>query len=506
MHWLEGLTMKFPIGASKRKALVTIRTSKDDDTVTLVHANGNEEQQAYSRVVAELFDDIKSECTQKLIWPKNKVASNGIRDDTQKSTRKRKTNTSRARKSMKGKKNDTTRGPRATLMDVCLPEHFAPDPWMSDVSDDDDDTDQDNNIATITPQRKEMSNSIRNQLWRALNSSESHFGADLLFQMTHFHNQLPNDELCQDLIDLLWKGPLHQKMQFPDCVRIELATKYLDLMKATNGMAAKLAARLPADFLPVFLEQVETPATIYCVAGDEGRFTSAALKRVAQTLNIKNSGASLLSYLLERQMKGYARFQKQSKTTKADLEDFKATLESRALIREVLNSGNTGNTLKSAVKATFSILVHYGHYLSNDFCFPLEECPTVASTEANEKIPPLATALDRAFAAAEVKNLLKTMGRICSYLAWLHCIGEGKQSLYETKYVVRDAADFVISNARFDPSVFLSDVKGMKTASKRLEFHFADMKLQFALSLDKRISGDLGKLVAQLFSLPTQYF
>ena len=506
MHWLEGLTMKFPIGASKRKALVTTHTSKDDDIVTLVHTNGIEEHQTYSRVVAELFDDIKSECTRKLIWPLNKVASSGIRDDTAKNTRKSKTNKSRARKNMKGK-IETTKGTESSLIEVCLPEHFTPDPWMSDVSYDEDDADDpDNNVATTTPQREEMSNSIRNQLWRALNSSESHFGADLLFQMTHFHNQLPNDELCQDLIELLWKGPLHQKVRFPDCVRMELATKYLDLMKTTNGMAAKLAARLPADFVPAFLEQIETPATIYCVTGDEGRFTSAALKRVGQTLNVKNSSASLFSFLLQRQMKGYTRFQKQTKTTKVELEDFKATLESRALTREILNSGNSGNTLKSAIKATFSILVHYGHYLSNDSCFPLEECRPVASAEASEKIPPPATALDRAFVAAEVNNLLKTMGHICSYLAWLHCIDEGKQSLYETKYMVRDAVDFVISYARFDPSVFLSDVKGMKTASKRLEFHYADMKLQFALSLDKRISGDLGKLVAKLFSLPTHYF
>ena len=205
-------------------------------------------------------------------------------------------------------------------------------------------------------------------------------------------------------------------------------------------------------------------------------------------------------------MKGYTRFGKHARKdldTKTEMEDFKNSLESRALTRDIFGSLGTANGLKSAVKATFSLLVHYGHYLSNDFCFPAGKSAPAAS--AADAIPPPATTLDRAFVATEIKNLLKSMGRICCYLAWLHSVEQGT-SVYETSYLIRDAVEGVISYSRFDPSIFLSDVKGIKSTSTRLKLHWSDMKLHFALSLDKRISGNLGKLVAELLFVPTKYF
>lgn len=495
MQWLDGISFKFPVGAaSKRKTQVTIRVSEGNDAVLgLEHATGTVEDKRYSHVVNELFANVRSQCTRR-VWPSIKTSETN-NHPTKKNAAKKNT----ANRSKRGARGDTM------TTTACRPEDFMPDVWMSDISEDEDEDDE----LALNP-RNEVSNSVRTAFWNGLNSSEGHFGSDLLFKMANFHDKHPNDELCRNFIDLLWQGPRHNKQQFPDCIRMELAANYLDLMKTTKGMAAKLSSNLPPTFVTDFLEQMATPATIYCVEEDESRVTSAALKRVGQTLSVKNSGASLLCYLLQHQMKGYTRFGKDASAeghSNEEIEAFKRTLQGRALIRDIIGAKDgAANALKCAVKATFSLLVHYGHYLSGAFCFPA--APENEVESELDKIPPHATLLDQAFVAGELRNLLKTMGRICSYLAWLHSIDQEERNLYKTRYLVRDAVDSLLSSkSLFNPTMFLSsDVKGMKSEAKLLNFHWIDMRIQFTSSLDKRISGNLGRLVAELSDCPTTYY
>jgi hypothetical protein len=149
------------------------------------------------------------------------------------------------------------------------------------------------------------------------------------------------------------------------------------------------------------------------------------------------------------------------------------------------------------------VLIHYGHYLSNDFQFP---DPPVRNDAVDDCLTPAhATAADRAFVAAETRKLLETMGGIVSYIVWLWSITEGR-SIYASKYEISKAVNSQLEDTKFDPSIFLTGSNSRKDKEKRVARHWVDMKLQFALSLDKRISGLLGQEVADEFRVVTKYF
>lgn len=489
-HWIDGLSVQFPIGSSNRKALCTIKVLPEEDSLELVHSNGKVEKQSYNRVVHEIFAELKRQnCTKTYVWP-NLICKEGKYSMAVDQPQKAK------KLSNKSKNSSRANGPVNDDHIQCSPKDFASDPWASDESDDEDRDEK-------TPPLKDMSNSVRNSFWKALNSSESHFGADLLFKLTNGHKKVPNDELCRDLISLLWKGPLHRNNQFPDCVRTELANNYFELVR-TKGMGPRFAQALPGSFTKQFLEQVEMPAVLYCVDGDESRVTSAALKRVGQTLNVKNSGASMFCYLLQSQLKGgYHRFGKNADPTrrksklnlKREMDEFTKQLRSRDLTRDILDTLGSTQALKLAVRASFSVLIHYGHYLSNDFVFPPA---STVQTGCIDPIPPHATPNDRAYVATEVRRLLESMGQIVAYLAWIYSIEQG-EGIYESRFLIRDGVDGLLASSTFNPSVFLSS---KSNASQ----HWMDMKLRFALTLDKRISGLLGKHTADLFKLTVKYF
>jgi hypothetical protein len=497
-HWMDGMKVTMPIGRSRKKAEVIIKVIPDEnnENVELEHASGCTEKQSYANVVLEIFAEVKRAAKKskmfrpfpsghiKLFSSADRPVS--VQEDAP-ATRKR-----AITKRIPAGSNKMT----SSHTDVVLPcssDDFVTDPWLSDLDDDE--------VTLI--QGKEMSNSIRSSFWKALNSSEASYGYELLLKMTSFHNKIPNDELCRDLIELLWKGPLHKKVRFPDCVRLEMLNNYLKLLKS-KGVGSKLTKVLLPTFAQEVLEQVENPAAVYCVEGDESRLTEAALLRVGQTLNVKNSGASLLCYLLQLQLQGYQRFGANGEhdcNLKKEMEVFKERLLGRDLTSDILKYGGA-KALKLTVRATFSILIHYGHYLSSDFEFP--RCKAVDPT-SEDRIPPHASSGEQAFVAAETRCLVKHMGQLCSYMAWIYCIDQGV-SLYETRYVIRDVVEGMLSSSSFDPSIFLKDTKGIRDHDKRLLRHWNDMKLQFALSLDKRISGHLGKHTASLFNCATHYF
>ena len=493
-HWLDGLKVFIPVGPSKRKTEMTIKILLDEDgKIGLVHSDGRMvERRYYKDVVRELFGAFKGQAQTILKWPTR------ILPDPKETTREvapiEKTVVNKRRKKAPIKKN-------AVSGECCQAEDFEVDPWLVEplVEDEQEpEKEEDNPVAM-----KEMTNSLRNSCWKILNSAEGSYGAELLFKITEFHNKMPNDELCQDLIQLLWKGPTHAKgrVHFPDCVRMELANKYLLLLRSKQGMGTKLAKALPQGFWTECLDTIMQPASVYCVEDDESRTTSAALTRVGQTLNVKNSGANLFCYLLQHQLRGYSQLKNDS-VSKQQLAGFKSLLKSRALPSNILSSKDgISNGLKRAVRAAFSVLIHYGHYLSNDFCFP---DPPAKNDADGSLTPPHATVADRSFVATEVRKLVETMGRIVSYMSWLWAVEE-EQSIYDAKYLISGTVINQLEDSKFYPSVFLTGVSP-KEKEKQMNRHWADMKLQFALSLDKRISGLLGQKVADEFRVVTKYF
>ncbi|CAB9517558.1 expressed unknown protein [Seminavis robusta] len=513
-QWMEGLELKIAGGRSNRKTNHTIKVIPDNETmVELKHvATGSISRQSYQQVAQEIFAEVKQTAKKARngfhAWPSHMVleptrttrkqtAAQEPETAETKSVPKRSTRKRAPKKQVVATSDtepSTSRGPALPLS----PNDFFLDPWLSD---EEDDGNEDEDEAEALVQCRDMSNSIRYSFWRALNSSEASFGSELLFKMTNFHNKIPNDDMCRDMVDLLSKGPLFKKTRFPDCVRLEMLNRHLELLLKTKHqqMGPRLAKVLDAAFTHEVLEQIENPAVIYCVEGDESRVTSAALLRVGPTLSVKTSSASLLCHLLEHQLQGYRRFgptanSADEKTLRADMQRFKEELLEKDLTRDILKSGGA-QVLKLAVRAAFSVLIYYGHYLSSDLAFP--SAPAVDSSSL-DRIPPHARSNDQTFVATETGRLVKCMGRLCSYMAWIYCIDLGV-SLYEARFVIRDTVEGLLSSAKFDPLVFLKDSKGGKDDAKRLRRHWNDMKLKFALSLDKRISGRLGEHTSKLF-------
>lgn len=502
-HWMDDLTMTFPLGTSKRRAEVTIKLLPDEENmVGLEHSNGTIEKQNYDRVAGELFEQVKGRCTKVLEWPKDL----GEKSPQPKEPRSKRQRTEKEAE-QKATKPATSRKRVETTLKP-MPHHFEQDPWMSDFSDEEDESDEEEveeeegHPSEKKPSEKNtMSNSVRSTFWKALNSREPHIGAELLHMTTSYDGKLPNSQLCVDLVTLLWKGPVYQNVQFPDLVRMEYVNSYLDLLKTKRGMTIKLAKALPPKFVKDFLQQVETPASIYCVEGDETRFSSATVLRVGQTLNVKNSGASLFCYLLQQQLKGYKNMiAEDGHRSRKDMEEFNKLLGGRELTGRIIEAG-CAQTLKDAVRAAFSILFHYGHYLTCAFPEPPQN--TGASAES---VPPHATSDDREFVGTEVRRLVRYMGRIICYVSWVYSIDQGKD-LYDAKYLIRDTVDAFCQSSSFDPCIFVAaGVKGPTKQRKILQNHLARIKQYFALSLDKRIAGMLGQEIAIELNVPLDQF
>lgn len=500
-HWLDGLEMQVPNGKSKRKSTVTLKVREGGDIVSMLHTDGSIETKGYSSVVRVLFDRVK-ENARTLVW--SCVAKAGTIRSVNDSSKAKKSSKRKATYERPANKKKTPIIGTG-LVEACEPEDFIVDPWLSDSASDEEEREGLGEALLV----KEMTNSLRNTCWKALNSAEGPYGADLLFIITNFHNKMPNDELCRDLISLLWKGSTHAngRIHFPDCVRMELAKNYFDLVKTKSEMGEKLAGALPDGFLSQSLDIIMEPASHYCVGGDESRTTSAALQRIGQTLNLKNCGANLLCYLLQSQLKGYEFFKASADPSRHKVEEFQNLLKSRPLVGEILRS-NEGvkGALKRTVRASFSVFIHYGHYLSNDFVFPdssIENCVDDPSI-----MPAHATPADRSFVAAETRQLVKTMGKIVGYMAWLWSIDEGQSIYGATDTIVTTVIGQLRGDFKFDPLIFLSKFpsRNKKEDEKRVNRHWADMKFQFAASLDKRIAGKLGKKVATDFRVTTKYF
>lgn len=333
------------------------------------------------------------------------------------------------------------------------------------------------------------------RIWmKALRSSDQpHYGADLLITMVNCHNTLPGVETCRDLIDLLVQGPQYgfaSKVPYPGCVRLETAHELFDVLKTISPMRKVFDDAQPWSYWSEAIEMVTNPSTIYCVESDTERTTSAALFRVGHSLNVKHSGMLVLEYLLENIVSPH--LDKENQKSKSEVE---SSLRTSNVVSSLLSSGgSTEGALIQAARATISIWIHYGHYLSTEFNFPRYH-----SEEEDSNMKPAEATIDEIeFVSSETKRLTDIMGKILSYIAWLYTIEHKEKSLRDCAPIIGSVLLEEIHSTVFDPSKFLDIGDGFA-----IEGHWNDIKLKFALSLDKHV---LGKAVAEVVKCDMKWF
>ena len=346
-----------------------------------------------------------------------------------------------------------------------------------DESDFDSDTDSDEiheigDASRIT----ELDFSSCNVYGNALNSADTHLGAQLLTFAASFHNQVPNEQLSCALMDLMTYGPKSQGVTFPDSRRMDLAADYLWLLLSKPGYPDKLTGFLKASYWEDCLDQMTSP--VYAADGDAIRTSSFAIQRLGQSLHVKVSCAHLFLQLLSRQLKSY------TGKNKAEVDIGK--LCSLPIVKDLLaHRRGAKEPLEKALKSYTQLWIHYGHFILCDFPDFESEEHKPSNTQVN-------------FVREQATRLLELMGKTCSYLAWLYGVA-AHEDANGLAHMMSNVVSREIGETTFDPTPFL------KADGFSPEDHWQRVKLQFLLNLDKRSVPQVRPALAGLFDVAKKY-
>jgi hypothetical protein len=331
----------------------------------------------------------------------------------------------------------------------------------------------DSPITDVANRISELSFSASNTFGKALNSSDTHLGAELLTFAATFSQQVPNEELCKILMKLMMFGPNSGGTWFPDCQRMELATNYMSLLLSKPGFADKLSRVAKPSFWEECLDQMTAP--IYCVAGDEHRLSAAAIERTGQSLHVKVCCAELFLDLISRELKSFVR-----KRDDPDAE----SLCSKPIVKHILDHPRRAKeALEKSLKACTELWSMYGHFILCD-------------------LPDLEAAMDAKdgpsdvsvhFVRSQACRLVKVMGKLCSYFAWLYGVDASENAL-SLAFLINSHAPQKLEETTFDPAPFPDAADYLK-----------EVRLSFLLNLDKRCVPQLRPMLAERLGVATKY-
>jgi hypothetical protein len=335
----------------------------------------------------------------------------------------------------------------------------------------------DSPITELTDRLPELSHSASHVFGCALNSSDTHLGAELLTFATTFSKQVPNESLCNVLLELIMFGPNSGGTLFPDCHRMELATNYMSLLLSKSGFADQLSRVAKASFWRECLDQMTAP--IYCVAGDEDRISAAAIERTGQSLHVKVCCAELFLDLLSRDLKGFVR-QHHRQHHEPDTE----SLCSKPIIKHILPH-HAKEALERSLIACTQLWSMYGHFILCDL-------PDLDTAMGAKNGP---SALSVHFVRSQASRLVKVMGKLCSYFAWLYGVHARENTRSLAILIDRDRyVPQKLEETKFDPAPFL-DVTD----------YSQEVRLTFLLNLDKRCVPTLRPMLANMLGVATKY-
>jgi hypothetical protein len=338
----------------------------------------------------------------------------------------------------------------------------------------------DSPITDLTNRITELSFSASNIFGGALNSSDTHLGAELLTFTATLSQQVPDDRLCKVLLDLIMFGPKSEGIRFPDCHRMELATNYVSLLLSKPGFAAKLSRVAEPSFWKECLDQMTSP--IYTVDGDEHRITAAAIGRTGQSLQVKTCCAELFLALLSRELKGFVRKQHD---TDIDTDTVTTFLGPKSIVKHILEHPRRAReALEKSLKACTQIWSMYGHFILCDL--PDLE----AAMEADDGPSDVSVA----FVRSQASRLVEVMGKLCSYLAWLYGFDASEKVLSLAYLINNGNMPQELEETTFDPAPFSDAADYSK-----------EVRLSFLLNLDETCVPKLKPVLAEMLGFAPKY-
>jgi hypothetical protein len=338
-------------------------------------------------------------------------------------------------------------------------------------------------ITDLTNHMPELTFSVSNTFEGALNSSDTHLGAELLTFAATFSQRVPNERLCKVLLELLMFGPNSGGTHFPDCQRMELATNYMSLLLSKPGFADKLSRVVKPSFWEECLDQMTSP--IYTVDGDEHRISAAAIGRIGQSLHVKACCAELFLELLSRELKGFVRkLHDPDPNTDTDTDTDTGSLYSKPIVKHILDHPRRAKeALEKAFKACTQIWSMYGHFILCDLpdleaAMEADDGPSVVSVH---------------FVRSQASRLVQVMGKLCSYLAWLYGF-DAHENAISLAYLVNGNLPQELEETTFDPAPFSDAADYSK-----------EVRLSFLLNLDERCAPELTPVLAEMLGVVTKY-
>ncbi|GAX27273.1 hypothetical protein FisN_13Lh161 [Fistulifera solaris] len=210
----------------------------------------------------------------------------------------------------------------------------------------------------------EMGESESDVYLSSLDSSESFVGKRFLTVTCMFHKRVPSAHHCKRLVDLLTYGPgTTSRTFFPDHNRMENAMKTFRMLVIQLGLADHIVSGLASDYLIKVMDQ--SSALYYTIAGDESRYTPAALQRLGLSFHARACGLEALEILLKHQLRGCL-----GVASPRDVQ-----YQRRPLVLQVMNYSPLGpkGVMKEMAKNYVRFWTQYGHFIDGNFCVPSDE-------------------------------------------------------------------------------------------------------------------------------------
>ena len=328
-------------------------------------------------------------------------------------------------------------------------------------------------VSESTTEMKELAPALSKAIEKCLHSCDTHLGGELLSFMAIQHNRDPSWEICQSLVKLLLRGPLSGNTAFPDCQRMERAEECIRLCLARN---AKLHERFLDVAGPSFWSDcIESiVAKHYVVEGDEDRMTTYAIDRVAQSVHVKACCAGFFLRMLEYQLGDFV-------CGGGDMNVDHEMLMQRSLVKDIVgHRRGPKEALERCVKALASQWVLLGHFVNGEPDGLIRSGSEVSDDSLH-------------FLQEQISRLLKLLGKITSYIAWLYNIVE-KESPTTLAHLFYNMASNLIDGTDFDPSPFLKQ-------NNSKDNHWSGVRLRLILGLDKRIIPEVRPILADLMNV-----
>ncbi|KAL7560957.1 hypothetical protein ACA910_022444 [Epithemia clementina (nom. ined.)] len=325
-----------------------------------------------------------------------------------------------------------------------------------------------------TCETKDLAPALEKALEKSLHSCDTQLGAEMLTYMSIQYDKSPSWEICQTLVKLFLCGPTSGKTTFPDCQRLELAEEYVQLCLARNSkMYDRFIETAGPSLWTDVLHSILSPH--YVIEGDENRTTNFALSRVAQSVHVKACCAEFFLQMLKYQLGGSVGAI-ESNTTHDD------ALFERKLIKDIVgHRRGPKEALEKFWKALVSQWIILGHFVDG-------QLSGLVHSEANISDDSLH------FLQEQSLRLLKLLGKITSYLAWLFAAVE-KENPMGVAHMLYNTASHSLDSSEFDPSPFIGG--DIRTTEK----HWSNIRLRLALDLDKGVIPEVRPILADLMGV-----